>query len=118
MFPASPAETRRSISSWITLHRLTGESRTSQAGGKRRGPGPRRSASIACVVPSVGKYTECQGRENGESDTGRLDGKAAGITGATSGIGLRSGESLVGGGARIVIAGRRAWEGWRRWQQL
>src|ERR1700757_2435257 len=42
---------------------------------------------------------------------GRLDGKVAVITGATSGIGLRSAEVFVGGGAKVVIAGRRIAEG-------
>ena len=42
---------------------------------------------------------------------GRLDGKIAVITGATSGIGLRTAEIFVAEGARIVIAGRRAPEG-------
>jgi NAD(P)-dependent dehydrogenase (short-subunit alcohol dehydrogenase family) len=42
---------------------------------------------------------------------GRLDGKIAIITGATSGIGLRTTEIFVEEGARIVIAGRRAKEG-------
>ena len=42
---------------------------------------------------------------------GRLDGKVAVITGATSGIGLRTAEIFVAEGARIVIAGRRAVEG-------
>jgi NAD(P)-dependent dehydrogenase (short-subunit alcohol dehydrogenase family) len=42
---------------------------------------------------------------------GRLDGKVAVITGATSGIGLRTAEIFVAEGARIVIAGRRAAEG-------
>ena len=42
---------------------------------------------------------------------GRLDGKVAVITGATSGIGLRTAEIFVAEGARIVIAGRRAPEG-------
>jgi len=41
----------------------------------------------------------------------RLDGKVAVITGATSGIGLRTAEIFVAEGARIIIAGRRAPEG-------
>ena len=44
---------------------------------------------------------------------GRLDGKVAVITGATSGIGLRTAEVFVAEGARIVIAGRRVPEGER-----
>src|SRR4051794_32764410 len=42
---------------------------------------------------------------------GRLDGKIAVITGATSGIGLKTAEIFVTEGAKIVIAGRRAPEG-------
>ena len=42
---------------------------------------------------------------------GRLEGKVAIITGATSGIGLRTAEVFVAEGARVVVAGRRAAEG-------
>ena len=42
---------------------------------------------------------------------GRLDGKVAVITGATSGIGLRSAEVFVAEGAKVVVAGRRVPEG-------
>jgi NAD(P)-dependent dehydrogenase (short-subunit alcohol dehydrogenase family) len=42
---------------------------------------------------------------------GRLNGKAAVITGATSGIGLTTAEMFVAEGARVVVAGRRIPEG-------
>src|SRR5438552_8791001 len=49
---------------------------------------------------------------------GRLDGKVAVITGATSGIGLHTAEIFVAVGASIVIAGRRAPEGERLAKKL
>ena len=42
---------------------------------------------------------------------GRLEGKVAVITGATSGIGLKTAERFVAEGASVVLAARRVEEG-------
>ena len=50
--------------------------------------------------------------------TGRLAGKVAVITGATSGIGRRTAEVFVDEGAAVVVTGRREDEGKRLVKQL
>src|SRR5258707_7893322 len=65
-----PCQPRRNSSINFTMGYITSADRLIQNNAsrrKRRGLRPGRRASIACVLASVRKYTECQDNENGRT---------------------------------------------------